>query len=197
VKGCFVVIEGLDGAGKTSQINGVVEKLAELGFDAVGTCEPTKTETGQLCRKYLKNENSDVRVDALLFAADRIEHYNQEVMPLLQEGKIVISDRYKMSSFVYQHSQGAPLKWIKEINKFAPEPDLTIYLDISLETSINRIKESEDEKEKFENIASLKRIKELYESFNNGFIRVDAERSKNLVTEEIVSLIKSKCYLKH
>jgi len=195
VKGCFVVIEGLDGAGKTSQINGVVEKLIELGFDAVGTCEPTKSETGKLCRKYLKDENSDVRVDALLFAADRIEHYNQVVLPLLQAGKIVISDRYKMSSYVYQQSQGAPLEWLKEINKYAPEADLTIYLDISIETSINRIKESEDEKEKFENRESLKRIKNLYESFKNGFIRVDAERSRNLVTEEITSLIKSKCNL--
>lgn len=195
MKGCFVVIEGLDGAGKTSQINGVVEKLIELGFDAVGTCEPTKSETGQLCRKYLKDEKSDVRVDALLFAADRIEHYNQVVLPLLQAGKIVISDRYKMSSYVYQQSQGAPLEWLKEINKYAPEADLTIYLDISIETSINRIKESEDEKEKFENRESLKRIKNLYESFKNSFIRVNAERSRNLVTEEIISLIKSKCNL--
>ncbi len=193
-RGCFIVLEGIDGSGKTSQVSALVDRLEKEGYLATGTCEPTRSATGLLCRKYLKDEKSDVRVDALVFAADRLEHYFSEIEPLLNKGYIVISDRYKLSSFVYQQSQGAPLDWIREINKFAPDADITFYLDVSYQTAIKRISDKGDtDLEKFENSDSLRQIQDLYREFSTEFIRIDAEKDEEQITDEIYQFIKEKC----
>jgi dTMP kinase len=139
-KGFFICIEGLDKSGKTSQSILLVEALCKKGFDAIYTTEPSNGEIGTFIRKYLLNRKQRLSavVEALLFAADRADHTNNQIKPLLREGKVVVSDRYLYSSLAYQGAAGLGLEWIKSINKDALKPDLAIYLDVPISVVTKR-----------------------------------------------------------
>ena len=99
-KGLFICVEGLDGCGKTTQTKLLVRKLRKMGWDAVYTAEPSRGKIGQFIKKYCLHgeKRTSSIVEALLFAADRFEHVEREVIPALNEGKVVVSDRYVYSS---------------------------------------------------------------------------------------------------
>ncbi len=138
-KGLFITFEGIDGAGNTTQSYLLAEWLKKHGFNVLLTKEPTVNDIGSLIRKKLKSPIiSHPAVDALLFAADRVEHVYGTIIPALNNGIIVISDRYKESSIAYQSAQGLSQKWIGILNKYAIEPDLTIILDVEPEVSLSR-----------------------------------------------------------
>jgi dTMP kinase len=102
--------------------------------------EPSKSDIWKLVRKYLKDKNVPPATDALLFATDRNLHYHNEIKKKLEEGYIVISDRYVESSIVYQSSQSDKIsvEWVIEINKFVDFPDITIVLDIDPKIALAR-----------------------------------------------------------
>lgn len=140
--GFFVVLEGLDGSGTTTQTARLGARLSELGLQPVLSREPTPGPVGKLIRSALtstlEHEGAPTRLDfrtlALLFAADRTDHNQRVVRPGLQRGAVVVSDRYVLSSLLYQ-SLTAPdgvdcLDWLKEINASAETPDLVIVLDV-------------------------------------------------------------------
>ena len=131
-KSFFLVLDGIDGSGTTTHSKMLVSYLEMLGLKVHLTHEPSKNEIGHLLRQYLKNNDIPPSTDALLFAADRDLHYKKEIKPKLDQGYIVISDRYIESSIIYQSVQtdDISIEWIKQINKFAGSPDLTIILDI-------------------------------------------------------------------
>ena len=107
-KGLFICVEGLDGCGKTTQTKLLVRKLRKMGWDAVYTAEPSRGKIGKFIQKYcLHGEKRTFPIgEALLFAADRFEPVEREVSPALNEGKIVVSDRYVYSSLAYQGATG-------------------------------------------------------------------------------------------
>lgn len=189
--GIFVSVEGIDGSGKTTQVKKIYQYLFEKGYKIKITQEPTREKLGLLLREYLRNEHSDPHVDALLFAADRLEHYHNEIKPALQEGYIVVTDRYAISSYVYQSSQGVPVEWIQEVNKMSPMPDLGFYLSIDVETALERLsRENRNVIEKFENREHLEYIKKIYESFlGPKFVKVDGNRELDVITENLSNLI--------
>jgi len=119
-RGLLICIEGLDKSGKTTQSRLLVESLRNKGFDAVYTTEPSNGEIGRFIRRYIlqRRERVSISVEALLFAADRIDHVEREIKPLLNDGKIVVSDRYVYSSLAYQGAAGLDVEWIKEINRW-------------------------------------------------------------------------------
>jgi len=160
-RGVFICIEGIDASGKTTHARRLVENLRRKGFDAVYTTEPTSGEIGNLIKTHILKSPQRVSsmIEALLFAADRIEHIENMIKPALQEGKIVISDRYVYSSLAYQGADGLDLKWIEEINKFAIQPDLAIYIDIPAEVVFERLKR---EKSIMENFQTQDRVREVY-----------------------------------
>lgn len=190
-KGLLIALEGIDGSGKSSLLPLITDQLRKLGVDVHPTSEPTKREVGKMCRKYLSDPSSIPTVDALLFAADRIEHYFEEIMPKIESGVSVITDRYKYSSMVYQGSSGVQIDWIKIINDNVPDPDLTIFIDISTNEAIRRVySASRDHLEKFETESKLQNIKNIYEELEmNNRVTVNGEQSKEELAKEISRII--------
>lgn len=137
----LICIEGLDKSGKTTQARLLVENLRGMGFDAYYTSEPSDGEIGRFIERYVlrRDKRIPIPAEALLFAADRVDHVEREIKPLLSEGKIVVSDRYIYSSIAYQGAAGLDIGWIMEVNKMVPKPDLAIYLDVPVEVVMKRI----------------------------------------------------------
>lgn len=174
----FIVVEGLDGSGKSTQIELLRDQLQGLGQACYLTTEPTDLPTGQLLRSILKKEvDADMRTIAALFAADRIEHLfhpTEGILAKLEQGYHVISSRYYFSSLAYQ-SEAADPGWIASLNMMAKRTlpaDLTIFLDLSPEVSMNRINSRGDGMELYENLEKLKHVREsfqlAFEHFGEG-----------------------------
>ncbi|KON28091.1 hypothetical protein AC481_02845 [miscellaneous Crenarchaeota group archaeon SMTZ-80] len=159
--GVFFAIEGIDGSGKTTQSRDLVDSLIKNGFNAVYTMEPSKGYIGTFIKeKIIINKKVSPEVEALLFAADRFEHIDSEILPLLRKGKIVVSDRYVHASIAYQGAQGIDLEWIESLNYFTIEPDLAIYIDVPPSIGISRKK---GKKSVFENLESLSKVRKIYQ----------------------------------
>ena len=138
-RGKLIALEGIDGAGTTTQGSLLEQALNEQGIPAHLTCEPSTGPVGKVIRQALRMELGDVdpAVTALLFAADRVDHLRREVEPLLARGTHVITDRYVYSSLAYQ---GIDLErqWVATANRLATEPDLTLYLRVEPELALER-----------------------------------------------------------
>ncbi len=189
-KGLFICVEGLDGCGKTTQTKLLVRKLRKIGWDAVYTAEPSRGKIGQFIKKYcLHGEKRTFPiVEALLFAADRFEHVEREVIPALNEGKIVVSDRYVYSSLAYQGATGLDLKWIEMINEHAIRPDLAIFVDVEPEAVIKRLK---PKKSVMENLETQRKVREVYVKFveKGELVRIDGNKSKKEVADDILKVV--------
>jgi dTMP kinase len=189
-RGVFICIEGIDASGKTTHAHRLVENLRSKGLDAVYTTEPTSGEIGKYLRNHILQGQERVPsvIEALLFAADRIEHVENTVKPALQEGKIVVSDRYIYSSLAYQGAAGLDLKWIEEINKFAVLPDLAVYIDIPAEVVFERLKR---DKSIMENFQTQSKVREVYLKLvaDGRLILTNGNRPTNEVEEDILAIV--------
>lgn len=199
--GTFISIEGIDGAGTTTQAQSVGDKLLKQNDDLTEddiliTAEPTDGEIGRLIRTGLAGDvDFSQQALALLFAADRVNHINKTVQPALDKGKVVISDRYYLSSYAYQQEAGSPLSWLQTINKHALTPDLTIYLEVDIEECFNRMgdRESTDIFEKREFLSQIQtNYLETIETLNRqgeAVTAIDGNLSQEAVTEAITDAI--------
>src|SRR3989344_7229082 len=185
-KGKFIVLEGVDGCGKTTHAKLLAQWLATNGHKVLHTKEPSHGPIGVLLRQYLKKEN-DPLIDALLFTADRAEHLEKEIRPSLEKGEIVVCERYFYSTIAYQVGQGLDKNWLKDLNAFALKPDLTILLDLNPEVSVKRTSTNE----KFEKLEFLKKVNSNYKVLARefGFVTIDASKGKSEVKEEIRSIV--------
>lgn len=188
----FIVLEGIDGAGTSTQIKKICETNPEK---YIATAEPTKNETGKFLRRMLGGEFSvDEKTNAYLFAADRCEHIFGKggVKELCESGKVVVSDRYFFSSMAYQSvSCGDELP--KLLNSPFPLPEYLFFFEINPEISLGRVNARNEKKEIYETIEKQKKIADQYnkviseyeaESSKSGMkvIRVDASKSIEEVT---------------
>jgi dTMP kinase len=189
-KGVFIVFEGIDGGGKSTQIKMLTEYIKDKGYDVEFHFEPTEGVIGKILWTYMKSKDRSFspETEALLFAADRIEH-SKNIKKALQEGKVVISDRYIHSSLAYQGAAGVDLPWMRSLNRYVLKPSLVILLDIDPEKSLERV--SNRDKTVFEEIEYLKKVrKEYLRYYNSGELSViDATKSINEVHLEIVKLV--------
>lgn len=189
-RGFFICVEGLDGCGKTTQAKILVRKLRKIGYDAVYTAEPSRGKIGRFIKRYCLHGGKRVSsiVEALLFAADRYEHVETEIIPALKDGKIVVSDRYMYSSLAYQGAVGLSLDWIRKINEHAVTPNLAIFIDVEPDTVIKRLK---PKKSVMENLETQRKVREVYLKFveNGELVRVNGNKSKNEVADEIFSIV--------
>lgn len=191
VRGVLIAVEGIDGSGKTLQSKMLVRWLRGGGFRARYTREPTGGQIGRILKRMLGRTGVDARVEALLFAADRLEHLNRVILPSLREGFIVVSDRYVYSSLAYQSVSTGEPGWVREINRFAPKPDLTILLDVDPVIGLSRI--GGRRRSRFEERGFLERVREEYlkMSSEEGFVVIDASKSISEVSENIRRLVGS------
>jgi dTMP kinase len=188
-KGVFICIEGLDGCGKTTQAKLLAKKLRK-SHNALYTAEPSHGKIGTYIRKsYLYGEKRlSIVLEALLFAADRIEHVENEVIPALKEGRLVISDRYVYSSLAYQGAAGLNLDWIEKVNEHALKPDLAVFIDVNPEAVMNRLK---SKKSVMENLETQEKVREIYLIFvkEGNLTRINGDKSKNEVAKEVYAVV--------
>jgi len=189
MKGTFVCIEGLDGCGKTTQSKLLVEKL-QRSYNAMYTAEPSDGKVGDFIRKSILygEKRSTSLAEALLFAADRVEHVENEILPALRQGKLVISDRYVYSSLAYQGAAGLSLEWIQSINQYALRPELAIFIDVDPRAVMQRLKPV---KSVMENLETQQRVRQMYLKFveKGDLSRIDGNKPKYLVAEELQRVV--------
>ncbi len=168
--GRFIVLEGLDGAGTTTQSRLLGERLRGLGRRAHVTAEPSGGPVGALLRQVLQQRINggggggfDPSALALLFAADRLDHLSAEVLPRLAAGEDVISDRYTLSSLAYQSLTTGDARWVAEVNGLARAPDLTIFLRVRARLALVRRRGAGTTPELYEVDAFQRRVARSYE----------------------------------
>jgi dTMP kinase len=190
VGGLFIVLEGIDGCGKSTQARMLARWLRSMGHGVVLTDEPTDGPIGAFIRKILRGKvRVPISAEVGLFAADRMWHLGNVILPALGQGKIVISERYVCSSIAYQSSRGATVREILAANRYTPEPDLAVLLDITPEVSARRMRKSLDE---FERDGGLQRtVRERYLALarEGKLVLVDGSQDPRRVQEEIRRLV--------
>ena len=203
-KGYFISFEGIDGSGKSTQIQKLAEFLGALDFDIVITREPGGSVGGEEIRNLLLQGNVDrwsAETEILLFTAARRDHLEQIILPALEEGKIVICDRFTDSTRMYQGMRGVNLRNLvdtlnEKVIKF--DPDLTIVIDINPEISLKRAKSRKIVEERFEDFGVDLQMKmrkgflELAKEFGNRIEVVNGKQSIDKLAQDICSLVKAR-----
>lgn len=163
--GRFIVFEGLDGAGTTTQQQRLLALLANHGVAVHGTAEPSQQDTGKLIRRVLRGEADSVSAEtmALLFAADRRVHLQTEILPQLAKGTHVICDRYLLSSLAYQQAAGVDRDFIAMANRDIYLPDLTILLTVPVQIAAQRRMQRQQPRDLYETDLFQKQVADLYE----------------------------------
>jgi len=190
-KGVFICIEGLDGSGKTTQAQILTERLSK-SHNAVYTAEPSHGTTGTFIREccLYKEKRLPTATEALLFAADRVEHVENEIKPALADGKLVICDRYIYSSLAYQGSAGLSLAWIKKINSYALQPDFAVFIDVPPERVLERLQRK---KSVMETIEIQRKVRKVYLKYveKGELILIDGDKPKAEVADALYSKVLS------
>lgn len=195
-QGRFIVLEGIDGAGTTTQTRRLQAWLEQHGQRVHTTREPSDGPIGTLLRQVLTGRirqsasagggSVSQEAIALLFAADRLDHISSEVQPALLQGFWVLSDRYVTSSIAYQGTM-VGISWTEEINRFAPEADLTFLLDLPAAVAMERLHRGRVGEELYEKQEVLQRVAEAYREEAGRHPRkcvvIDATRSADGVFE--------------
>src|SRR3954447_9789468 len=157
-RGFLVAVEGIDGSGKTTQVERLARYCDEKRLTYILSKEPTSGKYGQLIRNSASSGRLSVEEELDIFLKDRREHVEQVINPALAKEKIVILDRYYFSTAAYQGAHGADPELILAANEqFAPRPDLLVILDVPAEVGVERIRRRGDEPNKFESISSLEK----------------------------------------
>ena len=182
----LVTLEGIDGSGKTTVAAALQDSLSP---ETVFTREPTESWYGEAVDRSLGDDDADPLAELFLYTADHADHLSRLIRPALQEGRLVVSDRYADSRYAYQGATLAgeltrPVEYVRGIHEpFTREPDLTLYLDVPPETGTERAGATN----KFETAGYLGRVRENYEHLVDTdparFVRIDATRSPEAVVE--------------
>lgn len=198
----FIVFEGLDGAGTTTQAHRLVAAVQQLGREAHFTREPSDGPIGTMIRQALTSrlvqpdgQRLTPETLALLFAADRVDHLASEVEPLCQKGVVVVCDRFALSSVAYQGQELDPA-FVREINARAKPPDLTLYIRTTPETALNRRAGRHLGEELYEKLEVQRRVSKAYDEAAKAFYlshhvhTIDGERSIDQVGWECLNLVR-------
>lgn len=163
----LIVLEGIDGCGKSTQVSLLVDKLRSIGIDTLKLREPTDGPHGLRLRSIL-NEEIQAEHDEILdlFVKDRKQHVSEKIEPALNNGKTVVMDRYYYSTMAYQSASGFSMEKIRADNSFAPVPTLVLILDISAKDGVKRVLKGGNA-DRFEKEDFLNRVREQYLKLKN------------------------------
>lgn len=202
LQGKFITFEGIDGSGKTTQLRMLASHLRVKGYNVLTTLEPGGTPLGRRLREaFLETEETVAPLaELLLFAADRAQHVNFLVKPALEEGKIVISDRFADATFAYQGAgRGFSEEIINQVIRLATgglKPDLTLFFDISIEKAMLRTNSRDGEKRNrmdFETREFYARVREAYlqiaETEPNRFHVINADGAVEEIHTKVSDLV--------
>lgn len=208
LRGRFIVLEGTDGSGTTTQCRRLGDALRARGQDCLETREPSVGPIGKLLRAALEkrlerehgNRGFDASTLALLFAADRLDHVASEIAPALEQGQWVVSDRYTLSSLIYQSLTAvdpeAALQWVTVLNREAMVPDLVLVLDVGAEVAASRRAARGGPEELFDGQSLQSRLAVAYEGaerYSHNPVRhidgaLDADAVFSRIWREVESL---------
>ncbi|MDP3273732.1 MAG: dTMP kinase [Deltaproteobacteria bacterium] len=206
-QGLFVVLEGIDGAGTTTQTERLVRALRARSMRAQATREPTNGPIGTMIRQVLTGRivvadergprAPDWPTMALLFAADRMDHLDADILPALRAGTLVVSDRYDHSSVAYQSASAqdpSSVRWIRELNARARRPDLTIVLDVPERVASQRRAARGERAELYEQSAFLQRLAGFYRVLDQHFpgepiAHIDGDQPEDVVHAAVVAAV--------
>jgi len=192
-KGVLIVLEGIDGSGKTTQARKLLESLKAESVDAVYFREPSGSRWGLAIKKKAKRPNSLTPEEELdLFQKDRRENVAKNLKPALQNNKVVILDRYYFSTIAYQGARGLDPRMIQKNNEeFAVRPDLVFILDIDPEKGLKRIEKNGRKKDRlFEQKEYLAEVRKIFKRFKgNNISHVDAQRSPEEIFRKIKKIV--------
>lgn len=198
-EGKFIVFEGIDGSGKTTQSKMLVDYLNNNGEKSIWTKEQTGGLVGRLIEDVLtKKEVLDSMALQVCFVADRVDHLNSFVKPETEKGKIVISDRYYWSTAAYGYLSGSEkMELLLEINqKLCPEPDLFVLVDIEPKIAIERMNLGRGSLSIFEKQEKLEKIREAYlslaERFKDKTVVIDGNKKIEEIHQDILKNLKNK-----
>lgn len=196
-KGKFIAFEGIDGSGKSTQIQLLASRLKKEGIYYYTTMEPTDSPIGSLIHQIMMGRiKTDNKVIAALFVADRLDHLLNDVNGIvtkIAEGTTVITDRYYFSSYAY-HSIDMPMDWVIQANeqsKIILQPTVTVFIDVDPDIAIERIARNRAHQELFEKKSRLVKVKDKYlEAFKKmedieNIIIVDGNRDPEVIAEDI------------
>lgn len=203
-RGKFITFEGCDGCGKSTQLKMLSDYLTQNGIAHIFTREPGGGKISEAIREILlsgKNMEMTDECEALLYAASRVQHLSDRVEPALQEGKLVICDRYVDSSLAYQaYARGLGYEFISQINSFALKnylPDVTIFIDLTPEAAFAR-KKGADQNDRLE-LAGMEFHKRVYAGYDalakaepNRIARIDGNKTPQEIFHDVIALLKER-----
>ncbi len=191
-KGILIVFEGIDGSGKSTQAEILLERLQEEDFDVVYFREPSKGKWGRKIKKKALHPDSLTPEEELdLFLKDRRENVEKNLKPALKKKRVVILDRYYYSTIAYQGAKGIDEKLIRRMNEeFIVEPDLVFIFDIDPQKGLERIENRKKKDRLFEREDYLVKVREIFRSFKGDkFVHIDALKSKEEISKEIQEIV--------
>jgi dTMP kinase len=191
-KGLLIVFEGIDGTGKSTQLSLLADALQNKGYPVITTREPTNGTYGKKIRSLYDKRNEVTTEEELeLFLQDRREHVENLLAPCLAEKKIILCDRYYLSTIAYQGAAGFDTTEIERKNNFAPEPDLALLFHMSSKVSMERITEIRgDALNDFEQEETLRKAAQIFDGLSFPYIRrIDAACSIESVHHSVISLV--------
>lgn len=191
MKGKLIVIEGIDGSGKSTCAKNLSEKLNSMNIKTIYTFEPTHSHYGAKLRDGMLSEDLDAEEELLLFVKDRKEHIEYMIKPALEEGYFVILDRYFYSSIAYQGAKGIDINRIIDMHKdFIIKPDIVFIFHLPIDIALNRIISKRGIADRFENEAYLKKVDKIFYSFNEPFIyHINTDKDIKIINDELFDII--------
>ena len=187
----LINLEGIDGCGKSTQIKLLQQKLEELGETTVVLKEPTNGPHGQKLWDVLHGKRKATNEEILeFFILDRKQHVNEKIQPALDDGTIVLMDRYYYSSMAYQVAGGLDVEYIRNKHDFAPNPDIVLIFDLPVSTALERVR-GHSEADEFEKEEHLEKVREAYLNLESDpLVRiVDSVRIPEEIFEEVWKLV--------
>jgi len=199
-KGKLVVFEGIDGSGKSTQLERAADWLHGLGYGVMKRREPTEGHFGRILRASAVGGRLSPEDERDHFVQDRRWHVVTHIQPALDEGKVVLLDRYYFSSIAYQGARGLDLDDIRRRNEaIAPQPDIVLLLDLDPETALQRIQKQRAESPNlYEKLDYLRAVREIFLSLPDPFIRlIDARPDEETVWKQIEAALSPIFLKKH